>query len=165
MAAWCTDMYLAKVKSPKESKGPWDFYNIIRVIPGDEAFQPLSESTCPLVARSDVTGGAGRSGAAFFPSVSGEPSHAVPCPDEREHSHDFPAEKADAIKAAEKAYAQDLQRQGKWVHLWRIAGTLRQHLHLRCGERGRVAHAAFLPSPVPFMDIVVTPLARHPSAI
>lgn len=36
--------------------------------------------------------------------------------------HDFPAEKADAIKAAEKAYAQDLQRQGKWVHLWRIAG-------------------------------------------
>lgn len=45
------DMYLAKVKSPKESKGPWDFYNIIRVIPGDEAFQPLSESTCPLVAK------------------------------------------------------------------------------------------------------------------
>ncbi len=45
------DMYLAKVKSPKESKGPWDYYEIVRVIPGDEAFQPLSDSTCPLVKK------------------------------------------------------------------------------------------------------------------
>ncbi|QTL05086.1 ABC transporter substrate-binding protein [Aquabacter sp. L1I39] len=45
------DMFLAKVKAPKDSKGPWDFYEITRVIPGDEAFQPLSESTCPLVAK------------------------------------------------------------------------------------------------------------------
>ncbi|BAF88336.1 ABC transporter substrate-binding protein [Azorhizobium caulinodans] len=45
------DMYLAKVKSPKESKGAWDYYQIVRVIPGDEAFQPLSESTCPLVKK------------------------------------------------------------------------------------------------------------------
>ncbi|MEP9352559.1 ABC transporter substrate-binding protein [Xanthobacter sp. KR7-65] len=43
------DMFLAKVKAPKDSKGPWDFYEIVRTIPGDEAFQPLSESTCPLV--------------------------------------------------------------------------------------------------------------------
>lgn len=43
------DMFLAKVKAPAESKGPWDFYRIVRVIPGDEAFQPLAESTCPLV--------------------------------------------------------------------------------------------------------------------
>lgn len=45
------DMFLAKVKAPKDSKGAWDFYEITRVIPGDEAFQPLSESTCPLVAK------------------------------------------------------------------------------------------------------------------
>ncbi|MFG1461909.1 ABC transporter substrate-binding protein [Xanthobacter sp. DSM 24535] len=45
------DMYLAKVKTPEASKGPWDFYEIVRVIPGDEAFQPLSESTCPLVKK------------------------------------------------------------------------------------------------------------------
>ncbi|HQS09309.1 MAG: ABC transporter permease [Rhizobiales bacterium 24-66-13] len=45
------DMYLAKVKKPEASKGPWDFYEIVRVIPGDEAFQPLSESTCPLVKK------------------------------------------------------------------------------------------------------------------
>jgi branched-chain amino acid transport system substrate-binding protein len=43
------DMYLAQVKSPAESKGPWDFYTILATIPGDEAFRPLAESACPLV--------------------------------------------------------------------------------------------------------------------
>ncbi|MEE9299822.1 MAG: ABC transporter substrate-binding protein [Alphaproteobacteria bacterium] len=43
------DMYLARVKEPEESTNPWDLYEIARVIPGEEAFQPLSESTCPLV--------------------------------------------------------------------------------------------------------------------
>lgn len=43
------DMLLAEVKSPAESKGPWDYYKILRVIPGDEAYGPLSESTCPLI--------------------------------------------------------------------------------------------------------------------
>jgi branched-chain amino acid transport system substrate-binding protein len=45
------DMYLAQVKKPSESKGPWDLYNILQTIPGDEAFRPLSESSCPLVKR------------------------------------------------------------------------------------------------------------------
>ncbi|HLO76863.1 MAG TPA: ABC transporter substrate-binding protein [Magnetospirillum sp.] len=45
------DMYLAKVKTPAESKGPWDYYNILRTIPGDEAFKPLADSTCPLVKK------------------------------------------------------------------------------------------------------------------
>jgi branched-chain amino acid transport system substrate-binding protein len=41
------DMYLAQVKSPDESEGPWDYYNIVRVIPGEEAYGTLEESTCP----------------------------------------------------------------------------------------------------------------------
>lgn len=45
------DMYLAQVKSPAESKGPWDYYKILRTIPADEAFQPLAESTCSLVKK------------------------------------------------------------------------------------------------------------------
>jgi len=45
------DMYLAEVKKPSESKGPWDYYKILRTIPGDEAYQPLAESTCPLVKK------------------------------------------------------------------------------------------------------------------
>jgi branched-chain amino acid transport system substrate-binding protein len=45
------DMYLARVKSPDESEGPWDYYEILRTIPGDQAYLPLSESKCPLVTQ------------------------------------------------------------------------------------------------------------------
>jgi len=43
------DMYLAQVKTPAESTNEWDLYNIVRTIPAEEAFRPLSESQCPLV--------------------------------------------------------------------------------------------------------------------
>ncbi|HSH42950.1 MAG TPA: ABC transporter substrate-binding protein [Arenicellales bacterium] len=43
------DMYLAQVKSPDESSGKWDYYNILRTIPGDQAYQSLEDSRCPLV--------------------------------------------------------------------------------------------------------------------
>lgn len=46
------DMYLVQVKAPSESKGPWDYYNVLRTIPGDAAFMPLSQSTCDLVNKS-----------------------------------------------------------------------------------------------------------------
>ena len=42
------DMYLVQVKKPEESKYPWDYYKILRVIPGEEAYMPLAESECPL---------------------------------------------------------------------------------------------------------------------
>ncbi|WP_336366390.1 ABC transporter substrate-binding protein [Marinobacter sp. C2H3] len=45
------DMYLARVKTPEESKGEWDLYDIVRTIPADEAFRPLSESKCKLVTK------------------------------------------------------------------------------------------------------------------
>lgn len=45
------DMYLVEVKKPAESKEPWDYYNIKAVIPGSEAFQPMSLSRCPLVKK------------------------------------------------------------------------------------------------------------------
>jgi branched-chain amino acid transport system substrate-binding protein len=43
------DMYVMQVKTPEESKHPWDYYKILKTIPGDEAFRPLAESDCPLV--------------------------------------------------------------------------------------------------------------------
>ena len=43
------DMMLAQVKTPAQSKAPWDYYNIVRTIPGDTLAWPLSESQCPLV--------------------------------------------------------------------------------------------------------------------
>ena len=45
------DMYLAQVKKPEDSKYPWDYYKILRVIPGDEAYKPLSESECPYLKK------------------------------------------------------------------------------------------------------------------
>jgi branched-chain amino acid transport system substrate-binding protein len=45
------DMYLFEVKKPSESKGRWDDYKLLATIPGNEAFQPLSESRCPLVKK------------------------------------------------------------------------------------------------------------------
>ncbi|MCB1413367.1 MAG: ABC transporter substrate-binding protein [Xanthobacteraceae bacterium] len=45
------DMYLFDVKSPAESKGRWDDLKLLATIPGDQAFQPLSESRCPLVKK------------------------------------------------------------------------------------------------------------------
>lgn len=43
------DMYLFQVKTPEESKGPWDYYKHIDTIPGEQAFMPLSKSKCKLV--------------------------------------------------------------------------------------------------------------------
>jgi branched-chain amino acid transport system substrate-binding protein len=45
------DMYLAQVKKPSESTKPWDYYNIKATIPAEEAFTPLKDSKCPLVAK------------------------------------------------------------------------------------------------------------------
>ena len=40
------DMYLFEVKSPSESKGPWDYYKQIAVLPGEQAFKPLGPNEC-----------------------------------------------------------------------------------------------------------------------
>jgi branched-chain amino acid transport system substrate-binding protein len=45
------DMYLMEVKKPSESKSDWDLLKIVKTIPGDKAFMPLSESVCPLVKK------------------------------------------------------------------------------------------------------------------
>ncbi|HCW20205.1 ABC transporter substrate-binding protein [Achromobacter sp.] len=45
------DMYMAQVKTPGESKGEWDIAKVIKVIPGNEAFAPISESLCPYLKR------------------------------------------------------------------------------------------------------------------
>jgi branched-chain amino acid transport system substrate-binding protein len=45
------DMYLAEVKTPAESKRDWDFYKILKTIPGAEAFTPTAESKCPLLTK------------------------------------------------------------------------------------------------------------------
>lgn len=43
------NMYLFEVKSPAQSKEPWDYLTLRRTIPATEAFRPLTEGGCPLV--------------------------------------------------------------------------------------------------------------------
>ena len=45
------DMYLFEVKKPSESKGRWDDYKLLTTVPGNEAFQSLEQSRCPLVKK------------------------------------------------------------------------------------------------------------------
>jgi branched-chain amino acid transport system substrate-binding protein len=43
------DLFLVQVKTPAESKYPWDFFNILETIPAAEAFRPISQSVCPML--------------------------------------------------------------------------------------------------------------------
>jgi branched-chain amino acid transport system substrate-binding protein len=45
------DMYLAKVKQPSQSKGRWDYYDIVTTIPAAEAYQKPEESGCPFTKK------------------------------------------------------------------------------------------------------------------
>ena len=45
------DMYLVQVKTPEESKAPWDYYKVAQTLPGEEVFTPLAESTCKLLKK------------------------------------------------------------------------------------------------------------------
>ena len=45
------DFYLFQVKSPADSKSPWDDYKLIRTIPAEQAARPESEGGCPLLAK------------------------------------------------------------------------------------------------------------------
>jgi branched-chain amino acid transport system substrate-binding protein len=40
------DMYLMQVKTPKESKGPWDYYKVVSTIPGAQAYTAKAETKC-----------------------------------------------------------------------------------------------------------------------
>jgi branched-chain amino acid transport system substrate-binding protein len=43
--------YLFQVKKPSESKGPYDYYKLVATIPANEAFRPMADGECPLVAK------------------------------------------------------------------------------------------------------------------
>jgi muconolactone D-isomerase len=79
--------------------------------------------------------------------------------------HLLPAPEAEALKVREKAYAQDLQRQGKWLHLWRIAGEYANVSIFDVASHDEL-HTLLAALPLfPYMKLKVTPLAHHPSAL
>jgi muconolactone D-isomerase len=67
--------------------------------------------------------------------------------------------------AREKAYSQELQRSGKWPHIWRIVGEY-ANISIFDVESNEALHDLLTDLPLfPYMDITVTPLAKHPSDI
>ena len=42
------DMYLMQVKAPEQSNEPWDYYNVVQTIKGEEAWTAKADSKCPL---------------------------------------------------------------------------------------------------------------------
>ena len=69
------------------------------------------------------------------------------------------------IKAREKAYSQQLQRDGKWRHLWRVVGEY-SNVSIFDAESNDDLHTMLNALPLfPYMDIKVKALANHPSSI
>lgn len=74
-------------------------------------------------------------------------------------------EEAARIKAEEKAYSQELQRAGKWPHLWRVVGEYANYSVFDVASNDEL-HDTLSRLPLfPFMQITVTALAKHPSSI
>jgi muconolactone D-isomerase len=75
-----------------------------------------------------------------------------------------PEVKADLV-AREKAYAQEVQRSGRWPHLWRVVGEY-ANVSVFDVESNDALHDLLSGLPLfPYMDIAVTPLATHPSDV
>lgn len=78
---------------------------------------------------------------------------------------DMPVEIANEIKAKEKVYSQSLQQEGKWRHIWRVAG-LYSNVSIFDVKDADELHELLMGLPLyPYMDITVDALCRHPSSI
>ena len=78
---------------------------------------------------------------------------------------DLPKDVVTDILAREKAYSQDLQRSGKWRHIWRVVGEYK-NVSIFDVESNEELHKLISELPLfPYKEISVTPLCTHPSAI
>lgn len=78
---------------------------------------------------------------------------------------DMDADKVSELKATEKALSQKLQEQGKWRHIWRLAGEY-SNFSIFDVESNEELHDIMMSLPLyPYMKVEVTPLLRHPSSI
>ncbi|MFI2230285.1 muconolactone Delta-isomerase [Nocardia testacea] len=82
---------------------------------------------------------------------------------------DIPRDLDDAVRAdivaREKKYSQELQRSGKWVHIWRIVGQY-SNISVFAVDSPAELHEILWNLPLfPYMTIDILPLTAHPSAI
>ena len=79
--------------------------------------------------------------------------------------YDVDKEQFEDMKAREKARSQDLQRAGKWPHIWRVVGRYANVSIFDVEDAGEL-HDIMMSLPLyPFMTVKVTALCRHPSDI
>ena len=79
--------------------------------------------------------------------------------------HDLAVATADQLKKTERERAQQLQREGKWRHLWRVAGRY-ANVSVFDVSGPQELHDILSSLPLfPFMEITVSALCRHPSSI
>jgi len=78
---------------------------------------------------------------------------------------DFDKSEAEALKAAEKARFQELQRAGVWRHIWRVVGRY-SNVSIFDVESNAALHDLLITLPLyPFMTMKVVALCRHPSSL
>ena len=71
----------------------------------------------------------------------------------------------DELLAREKAYSQELQRAGAWVHIWRVVGAY-SNLSIFDVADNEELHQVLWNLPLfPYRTMTITPRAEHPSAI
>jgi muconolactone D-isomerase len=79
--------------------------------------------------------------------------------------HDLGAEARSEIAAREKEYSQELQRSGKWRHIWHVAGE-NSIISIFDVDSAEELHELISGLPLfPYLTTKVTPLAIHPSSI
>lgn len=78
---------------------------------------------------------------------------------------DLPPDEADRLVAAEREYSQALQRDGRFVHLWRVVGAYANYSVFDVESHDEL-HELLSGLPLfRFISMRVTPLAQHPNAI
>jgi len=79
--------------------------------------------------------------------------------------HDVDSEKIKVLSAAEVERAKTLQREGKWLHIWRIVGKW-ANISLFNVKEGEELHEILTSLPLyPYMEIKVIALCTHPASI
>ena len=79
--------------------------------------------------------------------------------------HDADPDMVTRLKQQERERAQQLQRDGVWPHLWRVVGQY-ANISVFDVDSPTQLHEILSSLPLfPYMDVTVTALARHPSAI
>jgi muconolactone D-isomerase len=79
--------------------------------------------------------------------------------------HDVDSEKIKRLEAMEHERAAELQRKGKWLHLWRVAGKWANVSVFKVDSPAEL-HAVLESLPLyPFMEVEVAALCRHPGSV